>query len=339
MIYYSYQKVIYVAEEKLNELTNYAKKYINYFQPEDASIACHLEFYLKLSCKIERIFATNKLSSRNRLENSQYISYEDTLKNVKKFLDNINNSYFKLLTILIDNGTLKITHNSKQGINNVVMTEDLKQINVNFTNTLKDGRVLIHEFFHYLNLPDKYDELSVTRSFLTEFISILFESLYLDNCKDQDLYEYYNQKLYRYTNTHGLNIISQNILLILVCYQKYKRITVDNCMAVSNLLNLKLTSISIKNLENVLSIFQTENYEYIISNYFSYIIGFSLSCYIRKFKIIDKDYMKKIIEFNNSLKKSSNDSWLLLKLLGINSDCQSFLDDLFIAVQEEVQKH
>lgn len=300
-------------------------------------ICDNLHLFLKLSAGMSKCFVNNKINHYEEKRNVKLITYDETLYNIKVFLDDIDSKYFEILKRLIDEGICEINYDIKANINVCGINDKSKFIKVCFSNTLRDGRVLVHEFFHYLNLADCYDDITISRDILTETISIIFETLYLDFYKEHDVNEYYNQKLYRFNNSYAMNKMCFPLILSLICFKEYGNVNIENCEKICNMYNIKIKTSSLENnLKNIASQFSKSRDLNIALKNFVYVLGFSIACYIKEFKIVDRDYVNNVMRLNDELKSSNKNVFELLKIIDI--DLKNNIDNILLAISKNMEE-
>lgn len=114
---------------------------------------------------------------------------------VRKFDESIKNGAFGFCDIKNEIPEIKIDLSGKE--------DGFYYYNVGFEGNLYAGKLMVHEFFHYLSLSP-VSNYSITRDFLTEMVSIYMENKFLDfmSTKDFNRNDINNIKLERYIMTY-----------------------------------------------------------------------------------------------------------------------------------------
>ena len=105
---------------------------------------------------------------------------EKTLELVREFLENIDKNYLDIFNKALYDGSFDLFLPEDDLIERpnygITFSKPKANINVPIYNTVKDGAVIVHEFFHFLNDDGHYN---VVTELFTEMISIYFELRYV----------------------------------------------------------------------------------------------------------------------------------------------------------------
>lgn len=157
---------------KLNEgLDEYLQKYENTFY------VSNLDMNINLIRKGNKHFDLFKMigSDEINLKPQEKISGLETLNLVTEFLSELGGNYLYYFTRTFNEGNFDF-HNIDEVDSKRVKNEcGLFSYTVKFNGTIKDPSVIVHEFFHYLNI-DNYKLAPI----FSEFISIFMENKFLD---------------------------------------------------------------------------------------------------------------------------------------------------------------
>lgn len=224
---------------------------------------------------------------------SVYISLNETIELVLKYLKKLNKKYQDNLLQTLDNKTFCFTEvkkiaNMKNDINKEIFLEDLAGVinnqffvNIVIHNTIKDAFSVVHEFSHINNMELKMDKSSYF--LFTEGYATFFEIdfyLYLLNTKyKKEAIKYYESLLLSFLYKSATFISEDNILDI---YDKYGKVNYQKIYKYyqnkEDFLEIfKEILISVNNLNQKIDN-QFDN----ILNDIPYIIGIPFSFEIRK---------------------------------------------------------
>jgi len=110
----------------------------------------------------------------------EIMDIEKTLELVREFLESIDKNYLNIFKKCLSDGTFDLFLPEDDLIERpgypITFPKPKANINVPICNNIKDGAVIIHEFFHFLNDDNKYH---ITTELFTEMISIYFELRYV----------------------------------------------------------------------------------------------------------------------------------------------------------------
>ncbi len=152
------------------------------------------------------------------LKYDQFISGMKTIDLVTSFLDSLGGEYCSYFDKSFRNGTFGFCNSSEQANqkwgNYSYINGDNKLYDVLLNNNIADGKNIIHEFFHYLNL-DAYRSSAV----FSELISIYMENKYLDFLSQNGYSkkDIATSKLFRYLdyNVVCTNLYQESLILML----------------------------------------------------------------------------------------------------------------------------
>lgn len=106
---------------------------------------------------------------------------KDSINLVREFLISIDKKYLEIFDKSLNDGTFEFFYEEDDLVERpnypVATPVPNASIYIPVTNTIQDGAIIIHEFFHYLN---DSEEFVAIRDIFTEMISIYFELRYYD---------------------------------------------------------------------------------------------------------------------------------------------------------------
>lgn len=140
------------------------------------TLKSNIEFLKEAKKRLDpfKIIGSNKLC----LECNQFVDGMETLDLVSEFLNSIDKRYTYYFERSLNDGSFGFCdsiNDTKDFSNNAYISNNRNLYNVAFNGNIADGKTLIHEFFHYLNL-DSY----LASPVFSELISIYMENKYLD---------------------------------------------------------------------------------------------------------------------------------------------------------------
>lgn len=147
--------------------------------------------------------------SKNTIGPLSHVAIEESIELVSEFLRSINPEYEKIFIKYYEDGKITMDLN-KDSSHYFEYNEDIVITNINIQKreNLKDALLLVHEYFHELNV-----NLLDYRLNLTDSISITAELLFLKFLKDKKISEYdldlllSNRKTFFKDNVHTLNLL------------------------------------------------------------------------------------------------------------------------------------
>lgn len=157
--------------QELDEYLN-SHKYSFYLYMLETNI----EFFEESKKRLDpfKIIGSNRIC----LECNQFVDGIETLNLVTEFLNNIDDRYAYYFEKSLSDGNFAFCDSINDDgdfSNTAYISKNKNLYNVSFNGTITDGKTLIHEFFHYLNL-DAY----LVSPVFSELISIYMENKYLD---------------------------------------------------------------------------------------------------------------------------------------------------------------
>lgn len=262
---------------------------------------------------------------------------------VREFLNTLGRNYKDLFDESFRNGSFGyedvINDKSDMPLYQAGFIKNNKYYNVGFEGNILDGKCIVHEFFHYLNISN-----SNLSDLFSEFISIYMENKYLDflETKGYSKTDILKAELKRYLDffdgqqdlfyeTLILNVeeklgaIKEQDYDFLNSYKDYflKDINIDIYYKNINVALNKLRNIDNKNI-NIKNKF-SPNYA------FRYFFGVLLSSYL--FTSDDGLVTSRVLHLNNKLSNNEILSFFDgFKLLDINIEDNATIDNLIAAV-------
>ena len=323
-----------MTENDYIELNQYLKEYNIYLKHNKPFIIDNLDFFYILSS--EYIKATTKSLYIEKMEQEKHYSIRDSLTRTAQYLKKINPIYERTFIHYIKNGKIQLqTSKCTEKVEKSFSTTD--KINIPITYGYKDTITLIHEFWHDTNLNTHKEYMN--RNLFSEFISIFFESYYLERyLKNRNTIEYINFKKIRIQNTRRFAEYTKYIAIYLKLLQighinkKTILYAIDHLEDenIQNLYQLEIVA------HNLLMVLKEKGNK--IPNPVDYIIGFALTEYIFASKTITKEYIDKILKFNQLL-NSSLPIPVLLNIIDIDITEENIISYMIESIQNRIQEY
>ncbi len=270
-----------------------------------------IENLISLVSQINKTYI--KIDNYQYEENFSSITKDEMLNIVQTFLNkySINIDVYKLL----ENNILKIEDSDQIAYYNGLTYMDSSnqyKITINFTGSIFDCGVLVHEIMHYINRSDIYEKILTEKNFtnmlLTESISYAMEIIFYEDLENS-IYQN-DQKIYKLGYGKTIECYCNNmvdIYKIILIYKKTNGIKLENYQQIYKDNNYDSTILKFQ--------FYLLNKGFILKDT-SYIIGLSLAIYMFVNYQKDNSFINNIIEFNNAINNNNfKDS---LKVIGIN---------------------
>ena len=250
------------------------------------------------------------------------MSSEITLKLVREFLENIDKNYLKLFDKCISDGTFDLFLPEDDLIERpdspMTFLKPNSNINIPIKDTIRDGSVIVHEFFHFLNDDGYY---SVVKELFAEMISIYFElrfGMFLIEKGYNNIN--FSKMLYeRLADSYGAADALFVSSAILDIYNKTGKITYGNYRFIKNYIdtydgNYTIIRESYKkgNLKEIFSEYE-DNISYLFGTLISIMAIEEPKIYDLKMKYINDNISSFSIEdvlYNLDVKLDEYDSWI-----------------------------
>lgn len=163
-----------MTDEMYKRLNDYLNDIFIKLNKKDQIFVDNLSNFAFLNTNIVKFFKdTHRVNSISKKNN---LTFNDVYLLAREIIEKINPEYLSDFDKLLDSGELNFDYDNE--IDGGIMSYDetngqlIKNIDIGRSFNYTDVKILVHEFFHYLNLNDI---LSFNRVFFTEFISIYFE--------------------------------------------------------------------------------------------------------------------------------------------------------------------
>ena len=201
---------------------NLVDEYFEFLKYVCPTFKNNLIFCNKL-CNI--LFNTGKkyeiYNCKNILDNS-YVSMLESINNIENFFKGIGRNDFVLkIEDYIKNGMLDLETYDENDLFSEYKADfsGKYDTHINLKHKNEDSAIIIHELMHRFNNND--DGNNFVRTFLTEFISILMEEIYILYMKKDN---YINFKLNRINSSCQSAFDTSTILNMLTIYNKIGRV-------------------------------------------------------------------------------------------------------------------
>lgn len=236
------------------------------------------------------------------ISNRTHLDLNVTIDLVYKYLESISKEYAMEFIKLLNDGTFELflrEDDLKERPDDPITTpKPNSTIYIPVENTIEDGAVIVHEFFHYLN---DTEELIIEKDIFTEMISIYNELRYYQfiNKLGYNNINFYKEVCSRISNS----VIAAEDLCysasILDIYHNTGDITKENIKFID-----KFRDIYLENTKELIDYYNSEKFSYDIGHFtidLSFVMGTILAFYaIKEPKLYDIK-MKYINEHINSL--------------------------------------
>lgn len=197
-----------------------------------------------------------------------------TINLVREFLGTIDKKYLEIFEKSLNDGTFDLYLPEDDLIERpdepITSPKPNASINIPVENTVQDGAVIIHEFFHYLNDDE---ELVGTREIFTEMISIYYELRYYKFLEQKGYSEiyFYNEVFERINSTYdsAYNLCTANSVLDI--YHNTGKINKKNIKFLD-----KYRELYTENINTIIDFYKSEDFKEDIFRFreeVSYVIG------------------------------------------------------------------
>ncbi len=319
-------------DKQLEQLNEFILEYYKYLTENYIEFLENLKFFNSLNLIYKRIYEKFNLDG-DKSFNYTKETMISTLTLVKKYFhDTYNGIYDEEIEKMITDGTIEMYY-ANQEENELWQTEEGSQcilsdsghasVKLICYGVIENGLDMAHEIRHKLNAPENGFR-NFTSDMITEALSEFEERKYLDYIENiypkKEIMFIRKSLLYiLYCRSNNFDFVS-NLVLI---YENLGKINLENCVM--------FTKKDPKEFEGFYEENIKKGAKLIIEKQILYILGIIVASYMHQKVIENPDFVSKIIEFNERLKKNPEIETIgefldFFKIIGLDINDEDMLE-------------